>query len=119
MALICKPTVRFKRFSPALLRMISVLGQVATVRLDGWPNDLVITSVNDSRHMDGSRHYTDEAIDLRAKTFAHAHAKTDFCEVLRVELGPQFTVLHEAVGKPHEHFHIQVRKGQTYRGDDT
>lgn len=105
-----KPSARLRRLTPALKRMLDVLCE-----LDGsqsWlPPDLVITSINDSQHGVGSRHYTDEAMDLRTHDVADRHA---FHALLAERLGPRFTVLLEDEGQPNEHVHIQPKKGTTY-----
>ena len=85
----------------------------------GYPEVLLVTSINDSRHSEGSRHYTDDAIDWRTKgpaansmqsrTRKHAFRRR-FAELL----GDRFTVLFEGVGKEWEHLHSQVRKGHDY-----
>ena len=85
------------------------------------PKVLVITSINDGRHSKNSRHYTDEAIDLRSKNFPSKNSKFTFRRFLEEELNslsgykePKFRVLLEYLGKPNEHFHIQVKKGETF-----
>ena len=110
--LIVKPTVRFKRFTPALLRILNAVAAVAQ-RTDAV-TDVVITSANDSTHGPKSRHYTDEAVDLRSKSFPDVVAKQAFAAKLRAELGPQFTVLFENGGTQNEHWHCQVARGHVY-----
>ena len=78
--------------------------------------DVVITSANDSTHGQKSRHYTNEALDLRSKSFPSVVAKQKFTALLRAELGPAFTVLFEGAGTPNEHWHLQTKKGTTYSG---
>ena len=109
----CKPSVRLKGLTPALLRILRGVYAVSAACSD--VPEVVITSINDSTHGDKSRHYTNEAIDLRSKTFS-PEAKTAFAVRLRAELGPQFTVLFEHSGTPNEHWHVQPRKGTTYAG---
>ncbi len=108
----CKETVRFKRFTPAMLRMLAVLGDLADA--DVTPKPLVITSANDSNHAKDSHHYSDEALDLRTHNFASQGAVIRFKLLLEKRLGPQFTVMFEDEGTPNEHLHCQVRKGLTY-----
>ena len=113
----CKTGVRFRQFPPGLLRILEVLGQIALdgqALVPGLPNELVITSANDSEHLPTSRHYRDEALDIRCKSFPNQATKDIFCMTLRARLGPKFTVLHEYPGGEQEHVHIQVRKGGTY-----
>ena len=110
MAVICKPTVRFKGFTFPLLTILDTLVWLDAHPVQGQPADLVITSANDSRHKAGSKHYSNLAVDVRSKSFADATIKTAFVAALKKELGPNFTVLYESAGTPNEHFHIQQRK---------
>jgi hypothetical protein len=70
---------------------------------------LVITSANDSTHKANSKHYSNEALDVRSKSFGAA-ARSLFIDALRKELGTAFTVLYECDGTPNAHLHIQVAK---------
>lgn len=112
--LTCKPSVRFKTFTPALTYILDKVRRTAE-RTSHVP-EVVITSANDSTHSPNSRHYTDEAIDLRTKNFPTEAAKRAFAAQLRVELGDAFTVLYESAGTPNEHLHVQVRKGRSFSG---
>ena len=114
MALRTKPTVRFKRFTPAIMTLLNTLYACDLGKLVGQPEDLVITSANDSQHGPQSRHGKDEALDLRSKTFADETAKNLFRAHLARQLGPRFTVLYEAPGTEKQHFHCQPKKGTTY-----
>lgn len=111
--LICKANVRFKRITPAMMILLNALYRMDQLKLDGQPDDIVITSANDSKHMAKSRHYTDEALDVRSKTFADEAAKARFVTQLRAQLGTDFTVLYEGKGTPNQHFHVQVRRHVT------
>ena len=73
--------------------------------------ELVITSINDGQHMEGSRHYKNQAIDIRSKNFPNRDSKRQFRAKLEEMLGPGFRVLLENEGLDNEHFHAQVRKG--------
>jgi len=112
--LACKPTVRFKTFTPAMLRMLTALYSVAR----GWTKSstVVITSANDSTHGETSRHYKDEALDLRVHNQPDDAAVLELAQNIRTELGPAFTVLYEDPGGQNAHLHIQPRKGTTYNG---
>lgn len=107
--------VRFKNLTPAMAWMLYRLEQFHRV-MKGFPLDLVITSMNDGQHMEGSRHYTDEAIDLRTHNFESREQKIEFCMRFGDFLGPKFRILFENEGMPTEHIHIQVRKGFTFTG---
>lgn len=113
-ALICKAGVRFKAFTPALLRILRAVFAVAS-RTE-QPPEIVITSANDSTHSKNSRHYSNEALDLRVHNFASEAARLRFAALLRAELGPAFTVLYECAGTPNAHLHLQPKKGTTYEG---
>jgi hypothetical protein len=85
----------------------------------GYPRVLVATSINDSRHVEGSKHYTDDAIDWRTKgpaanTMGSTARKQRFRRRLTALLGDRFTVILEGLGKPYEHLHVQVKKGAHY-----
>lgn len=101
-------TVRFKQFTPALLRLLRAIYTVCP--------DAVITSANDGGHMAGSRHYTNEALDLRCKHLATEAEKRALAAALRAELGPAFTVLYEDPGGPNQHVHLQPKRGTIYGG---
>lgn len=111
MAVVTKPGVRFKGFNWNLLTILDTLVHLDAHPVPGQPEDLVITSANDSQHKAGSKHYVNLAVDLRAKSFADLVTKRAFVEALKGELGANFTVLHENVGTPNEHFHVQSKKG--------
>lgn len=111
--LICKGSVRFKRFTPAVMTILNALYAADLGKLAGQPDDLVITSANDSTHGEDSRHYSDEALDIRSKSFSH-QTKEIFRKSLESNLGPKFRVLFEGKGTDNEHFHAQVKKGAIF-----
>jgi hypothetical protein len=113
-ALTVKATVRFKAFTPAMLRMLRGVYTVARELTE--PGEIVITSANDSKHMAASKHYTDAALDLRVKNFPSESAIRQMVIALREELGPAFTVLYEGAGTPNAHLHLQPRRFTTYEG---
>lgn len=105
-----KAGVVFGGFTPSLCAILAGVCEVASL-WQGHPEEIVITSGSDGAHHPQSKHYTFQAIDLRAKNFHSDAAKARFVQRLREALGPQFTILHEARGTPNEHFHVQLRKG--------
>jgi len=107
-----KSTVRIKRWTPAIAKIIDSLNILQNKYT--WLPELVITSANDSTHSENSRHYKDEALDVRSKNFNTLIDKLLFKSALSEELGAKFVVLLEDIDKPNEHFHIQVKKGSTY-----
>lgn len=107
-----KSNVRLKSISPALAWILFALEGFAR-ELAVVP-EVVITSINDSRHGINSRHYTDEAVDVRSKNFPTVVEKLKFRAGLELALGPKFRVLFENPAGENEHFHIQVKKGHSY-----
>jgi len=117
MPLAYKSGVRVMRRTQALSHMESCA--LATQAELGYPDVLMVTSVNDGRHVTGSRHYSDEALDWRTKgpaanTMGSTARKQRFRRRLTALLGDRFTVMLEGLGKPHEHIHVQVKKGAHY-----
>ena len=72
----------------------------------GFTEDMLVTSGNDSTHMQGSKHYTDEALDFRTKhlTPQQKHALTT---LVKVRLGLDYDVIQEFEGLGNEHLHIE------------
>ena len=112
---ICKPSVRFKGFTRGLIRILVAVQRVAErTRMA----EVVITSANDGKHSQRprSRHYTDEALDLRSRNFTTPAARDRFLARLRAELGSRLYVAYERHGKPSAHIHGQPRRGTVWRG---
>lgn len=115
-----KDGVRLNFDAPAIRHMIDVLeeaSQTSAVRQCLLYGDLTITSGNDSQHAKDSRHYRDEAIDLRTHNIRTA--KRGFLrEYLEAKLNGawpgKFRVLHEYPNTDSEHLHVQVTKGETF-----
>ena len=63
--------------------------------------DMLVTSGNDSTHMKGSKHYSDEALDFRTKhlTVAQKHALTT---AVKARLGTNYDVVLES-----DHLHVE------------
>ena len=112
---VCKASARLKALTPGLLRILKELEKSASVITDPV-REVVITSINDGKHAPTSRHYTDEAVDIRMKNFPTDAARKRFISDLRHWLGPEFYILRESKGTPNDHLHVQVRKGHTYIG---
>jgi hypothetical protein len=112
---VCKPSVRFKGFTRGLIRILGAL-QLVAERIP--MQEIVITSANDGQHSQRprSRHYTNEALDIRSRSFVTHESRQRFLRRLRRELGPRFWLDYENHGKPSAHFHVQVRKGHRYTG---
>lgn len=99
-----KPNVRFVRFRKEIRLAMDVCDAV-------WErygvSECVITSGNDSKHKDGSKHYDDNAIDVRSKNLPTSGIKHEVLAELRQKLGSDYDVLLEAELTPNEHFHIE------------
>lgn len=92
-------------------RSLTILAAAANAaQLMGLPVDVVVTSGEDGKHMDRSKHYTGDALDLRSKTISPVRLKRAYLAAILERLGPKYSGILEHVGKPNEHFHIQVRK---------
>jgi hypothetical protein len=113
--LVCKPSVRFKGFTRGLVRILVGVQRVAErTRMA----EIVITSANDGKHSQRprSRHYSNEALDLRSRNFTTPAARDRFLARLRAELGSRFYIAYEGHGKPNAHIHVQPRRGTVWRG---
>lgn len=71
----------------------------------------VITSANDGRHMAGSQHYSNQAIDLRANNISESAAKAIVAE-LKQSLGSAYFIQYESFpdNPTNNHIHIQTVK---------
>lgn len=106
--------VTFTELTPGLAFILYGLEKFHRQRKVEQPENLIITSLNDSQHSSNSRHYKNEAIDVRSKNFPSRESKRIFRQELELFLGPFFRVLIESEGTDNEHFHIQVKKGLKY-----
>ena len=105
-----KSEVKLDFTSPAICHILYNLSKVSKIN----DVDLTITSGNDSTaHARDSKHYTNQAMDVRSHDF-EPNMKTLIFEEIKKELGSRFFVDLENEGGPNEHFHIQVRKGGTF-----
>jgi hypothetical protein len=110
-----KSNVRLKRYTPSIRLILEILDNINREKIPNYPEDWTITSINDSTHMKNSKHYLDEAIDMRSKNFENETRKHEFKDRIQFALGPRFTVLYENAGTDNQHFHIQVKKGQAFK----
>lgn len=72
----------------------------------GLNKEVLVTSGNDGSHMEGSKHYDDEALDFRTKHLTKDE-KSAFINALRRRLGPDYDVVLESPGKSNEHAHVE------------
>jgi hypothetical protein len=98
-----KDGVRFTDLHPAMI--LAAIRAANIFESFGVP--AIVTSANDSEHMDGSRHFTGKALDFRTKHLSGGGAAFSVRDQLRVALGPSFTVLLEDFGQANEHLHVQ------------
>jgi len=69
--------------------------------------DPVITSANDGNHMDGSKHYTDDAVDIRGNNVSDAEMLS-LGQDLQHQLGPSYNLVVEYFDNPaNDHIHIE------------
>jgi len=61
--------------------------------------DLFITSANDAAHMENSKHFSGNAIDIRSRNIPNC---IEMCVEIREALGPDFDVVIES-----DHVHIE------------
>ena len=97
-----KTGCRIKDLKPQTVLALVLCRQIYN---DNFAAEMVVTSVNDGRHMDGSKHDTGEAFDCRTK--ATGRGPQIAREAHRV-LGPLgFDVVFEDEGGSNEHLHVE------------
>jgi len=65
-----------------------------------------ITSANDGKHMKTSKHYSNEAFDLRVRNVEGQHpAVVKWCIRMREKLGPDYDVIY---GDPQHRSHVHI-----------
>ena len=104
-----KETAKLDFTSSAICHILYHLTKVSKL----CERDLTITSGNDSKHLADSKHYTNQAVDVRSKFFSQP-TKTLILDEIKKELGEKFFVDLEYEGLDNEHIHIQVRKGGSF-----
>ena len=84
---------------------------VSTWHENGGPVP-VVTSGNDGRHMNGSRHYRNLAIDLRANNISDSQAR-DIAADLQARLGDDYDVIfeHFPSNPANDHIHLEYDPG--------
>ncbi len=63
--------------------------------------EVYVTSANDSGHMPGSKHYTDEALDFRTHTYTDGVVES-WAAMIRERLGRDYDVVIES-----DHLHVE------------
>lgn len=92
-----KSSVRLKGLQPQILLAVIIANDV----YDRHGRELVITSVNDSRHGDDSIHYKGNAIDIRTRYFS-LDEKIAVYKEIKQQLTIDFDVVLEK-----DHIHIE------------
>lgn len=69
-------------------------------------DDMLVTSGNDSTHMAGSKHYSDNALDFRTKQLTSGE-KHELIAALTHRLGNDYDLILEDEGGPNEHLHVE------------
>lgn len=107
-----------------LAALANAYADLQVLEMDGLPKDLLITAGRNGKHMPGSRHYTDQALDVRSKTFADREDKLRFLQrvidrlgdpvPITTSTGPGFQTrdgrwlgILEYEGTANEHFHLE------------
>mgnify|MGYP001584272903 CR=1 FL=1 len=105
-----KDGVVFKRLSSEIMSALRLIEPIFT----SAGVNCVITSANDSKHMGGSLHYKDRALDLRSKHLPPG-SKLTVRDSIAHALGSDYQVLLENEGGVNEHFHVEYDppKGKT------
>ncbi|WP_176473006.1 LysM peptidoglycan-binding domain-containing protein [Sphingomonas lenta] len=97
-------SVRIDRLHASMEPAIRAVADAA--RRLGLPTP-VITSGNDSRHMNGSLHYADRALDFRGNNISVAQGRALEAEVRRV-LGDRYDVAFETfANQSNNHLHVE------------
>ncbi len=94
--------VRAQSISPRIFRAIAD----AAVVYGNHGCNLIVTSLNDGEHRNGSLHYVGRAVDLRTHNVPETLRPVITAE-LRAVLGAGFDVVREKDGTPSEHIHIE------------
>lgn len=98
-----KEGVRVHGIRPEMILAIAV---ARDVWLRHSADELVVTSVIDGPHKRASFHYSGNAVDFRVHNLPAVYRAAAVIE-LRERLGPDYDVIHEAIGQPNEHVHVE------------
>lgn len=69
--------------------------------------ECVVTSLNDGKHMQGSKHYEDMAVDFRTKNISEPSHKELIKKEITEALGKNYDIIFEDRGGVNEHLHIE------------
>lgn len=98
-------TVRVANLSQGIVNAFDEIHLIAKAK--GFPAPLV-TSGNDSEHSRGSKHFSNDAIDIRCNS-ANGMTKSkciSYVQSMKAALGPRYDVIYEDYGNSNSHIHI-------------
>ena len=72
-----------------------------------YVQEMVVTSLNDSKHRVGSFHYQDKAVDIRTKNLPNRESKRLVQKKIMGRLGKEYDVILEDPDGPNSHIHIE------------
>jgi hypothetical protein len=99
----------YLKFKPGVDIPLSAICAAAAVNARnqlGLPGDTLVTSANDGEHRDGSKHFSDEAVDVRVHGLTREQIQ-QWATTIRKRLGRNFDVVVESLGTPNAHIHIE------------
>ena len=101
-----KPGANTSNISPNISKHYPAID--SAVSNNSSHNEAVITSGNDSRHKQNSKHYSDEAIDVRGNNVTDQQMK-DIADEIQKNLGPDYDVIPEYFPENplNDHIHIE------------
>ena len=102
--ILVKEGVRFRKLLPEIYNCFPIIDLIFAQH----GVEAVITSANDSTHMQGSFHYVDKAIDLRTNHLEPGEEPV-VTDELRQALGLDYQVLLENLNTTNEHIHVAYR----------
>lgn len=102
-----KPGANIAHLDPRIRAAVPIVSEVASDL--GLPK-ATITSGNDSRHVDGSRHYRNEALDFRGNNITRQQGE-QWERAVRERLGPAYFVDYEydPANPANRHLHVQLK----------
>ena len=104
MLLTFKPGVKIEKVNA---RLLTGLGALAIIMGEETGADtIVITSMNDGVHKEGSFHYSGRAADIRSKTFAR-EAVQNTVDRFKLAWDKDYDLIWESKGLPNEHLHLE------------
>lgn len=103
--------ISFKDLSVKANKIRPEIFHAIATAADVWENygadELIVTSLNDGSHRQGSYHYTGDAVDIRTKNLPSSAAKRNARDLLAGRLGKDFDVILEDLGGSNEHVHLE------------